>query len=236
MFPIEKSFHTHPKAQFWSNKNNTKPECIRISSIKKRWFDCDKCHHSFEKSLHHILKDSWCPYCSNQKLCNDKDCDDCFNKSFASNIKNIFWNKTNKSIPRQVFKSSQKKYLFDCNICNHTFEKRLCHISQNSWCPYCCKNSIMLCKNNECKICFQKSFASNKKSQFWSDKNILSPRQVFNRSKNKFYFNCDKCQHTYKTSLDCIKSWCQYCSNRKLCEDNECKICFQKSFASNEKS
>lgn len=55
VIPIEKSFASHPKSKFWSKINTIKPEEIYISSNKKRWFDCNKCSHSFEKSLHHVL-------------------------------------------------------------------------------------------------------------------------------------------------------------------------------------
>lgn len=237
VIPLEKSFASHPKSKFWSKINTIKPEEIYISSNKKRWFDCHKCSHSFEKSLHHVLKDSWCPYCTNQKLCNNTNCKDCFEKSFASHHKNVYWSDKNTLQPRNVFKYSTKKMWFNCNNCNHTFKKILAHISlENSWCPYCCKNSIVLCENEECKQCFEKSFASNKRSKFWSDKNKLQPRQVFNRSSKKFLFNCDSCLHIYETRLDCVNSWCQYCSNKKLCENEDCKDCFNKSFASNKRS
>lgn len=238
VIPIEKSFASHPKSKFWSKLNTIKPEESYISSNIKRWFDCNKCSHPFEKNLHHVLKDSWCPYCTNQKLCNkDENCKECFEKSFASHDKHKYWSNKNKLQPRHIFKSTTKKFWFNCNYCNHNFEKQLGHISlQNSWCPYCCKNSIVLCENKECKQCFEKSFASNKRSKFWSDKNKLQPRQVFNRSNKKFLFNCDKCLHIYETSLDCVDSWCQYCANKKLCESEDCKDCFNKSFASNTRS
>jgi hypothetical protein len=38
-------------------------------------------------------------------------------------------------------------------------------------------NSKQLCDNLECKICFEKSFASHEKSKYWSDKNdCVKPR------------------------------------------------------------
>ena len=49
-------------------------------------------------------------------------------------------------------------------------------------------NSKRLCANEECQTCFEKSFASHEKSEFWSEKNgDVKPRQVF-KSANKKYW------------------------------------------------
>jgi very-short-patch-repair endonuclease len=88
----------------------------------------------------------WCPFCSNQRLCENNNCNLCYNKSFASHEKSKYWNyikninkKDEKIKPRNVFKSStSKKYWFKCNICNEDFNIKLGSIvSQNSWCPIC---------------------------------------------------------------------------------------------------
>jgi hypothetical protein len=135
----------------------------------------------------------------------------CFEKSFASHNKFNYWSIENKLKPREVFKKSKKIYLFDCDKCNHSFESRLEHINNGHWCPYCVNQK--LCKNNDCKICFEKSFASHNKSLYWSNKNINKPRDVFMSSGNKYCFDCNKCNNTFESSLDHIKQgkWCSYC-------------------------
>ncbi len=80
------------------------------------------------------LKNNWCCYCSNQKLCNNDDCKECFNKSFDSHPKSKFWSKKNTLIPRQVFKQSNLKYIFDCNNCKHVFINTLDNIYKEIWC------------------------------------------------------------------------------------------------------
>ena len=83
--PFEKSFASHPKSEFWSNKNGKiKPREIRICSGKKYWFDCKTCNHNFECALNNISAGKWCPYCckSNTKLCDDINCVKCLNNSF----------------------------------------------------------------------------------------------------------------------------------------------------------
>ena len=73
------------KVDCWSDKNALKPDEVRKFCNKKFWFDCDNCPHDFEKSLNMVSKGIWCPYCCKptQKYC-IKDCDYCFNKTFAS--------------------------------------------------------------------------------------------------------------------------------------------------------
>ena len=82
-----------------------------------------------------------------------------FEKSFASHEKAKYWSNKNKLKPNEVSKSSNKKYIFNCNLCNHEFESSLNDIVSGSWCSYCGNHSKKLCSNGECKMCFEKSFA-----------------------------------------------------------------------------
>ena len=236
---FEKSFASHPKSKFWSNKNDIYPRDVFISSNKKFWFNCDKCEHSFDTALNHVTHgNKWCPFCANKKLCNSTECKICFEKSFASHPKSKFWSNKNDIQPRDVLISSHKKFWFNCDKCEHSFDCNPANITHgNKWCPFCANNK--LCNSTECKICFEKSFASHPKSKFWSNKNDIQPTDVFKCSRKKFWFNCDKCEHSFDTKLECVScsnSWCPFCANNKLCNSTECKICFEKSFASHPKS
>jgi very-short-patch-repair endonuclease len=235
---FEKSFASHEKSIYWSKKNNIKPRYVFKSSGKKYLFNCN-CGHEFENTICNIsLLGRWCSYCSNpsQKLCNDKNCKKCFEKSFASHEKSIYWSEKNNIKPRQVFKFSHKKYLFNC-ACGHEFEGILSNISNGVWCPYCCNPSQKLCNDENCKKCFEKSFASHEKSIYWSQKNNIEPRQVLKCSDNKYLFNC-VCGHEFENHLYALCNNCSYCSNppKQLCNDENCKKCFEKSFSSHEKS
>jgi very-short-patch-repair endonuclease len=248
---FEKSFASHPKAKYWNlTKNLTKngtiiPRNIIKGTHKKYWFNCNKCSHDFESSIRGITrKDNprWCPYCCIpcKKLCENDECKECFEKTFASHSKAKYWNSTKNGtkIPRNILKYSNKKYWFNCDKCSHDFESTLSDISNKNhptWCPYCCIPCHKLCENDECKECFEKSFASHQKAKYWnSTKNgTIIPRNILQGSEQKFYFNCDKCSHIFNKQINSInRSWCPYCSNQTLCEDEECKECFEKSFAS----
>ena len=54
---------------------------------------------------------SWCPYCANKDLCDEnKDCKQCYHKSFASHEKSKYWSDKNELKPINVFLNSNLKY------------------------------------------------------------------------------------------------------------------------------
>ncbi len=232
---LNKSFASHPKAECWSKKNKLKPREVFVSSRKKIWFDCDKCSHDFCSALYSIYKGTWCPYCAvpSRKLCSS-DCRECFGRSFASHPKAEYWSEKNKLKPREVFVSSNKKYWFDCDKCSHDFCSALSDISQGRWCPYCAGQKLC---SADCRECFDRSFASHPKAEYWSEKNKLKPREVSISNGKKIWFDCDKCSHDFCSALSDISQgrWCPYCAGKKLCSD-DCLECFGRSFASHPKA
>ena len=86
----------------------------------------------------------------------------------------------------------------------------------NSWCPYCSPSPKLLCKDEECKLCFDKSFASSDKSIYWSNKNKLKPRQFFKNYNKKIIFKCEN-NHEFESTLNNISNlnrWCVLCINK----------------------
>jgi very-short-patch-repair endonuclease len=237
-FCYNRSFASCPKSNCWSSKNNVLPRFIFKGSGKKFWFNCDVCPHEFDIILYNVVKGSFCPYCSNVKLCDDVNCEICFNKSFASHPKSICWSPRNEVLPRFVFKSSNKKYWIKCDACPHEFNSIICNISQGHFCPYC--SGKKLCDDANCEFCFNKSFSSNFYSKYWSKINVLKPRNVTKGSQRKFWFDCPGCGHSFEQSLDHISGkdikFCAYCAHRKLCDDVDCEFCYNNSFDSHPKS
>lgn len=245
---FERSFASIEKSQYWSKRNGdvTPRDVTKSSTTQKRWFDCHKCNHTFEMYLSQVTSGAWCPFCAvpPKALCDDTSCTSCLEKSLKSQDQSRYWSKRNKTItPRQVFKStSLVKYWFDCPTCNHSFEKFPSQVTNGSWCPYCAVPPKALCDDVSCNACFEKSFASSEKSQYWSQRNeSITPRQVFMSSNTKYWFDCPKCNHLFKAvpnHLASKGSWCPYCAvpSRQLCNDISCTFCFERSFASHEKS
>ena len=127
---------------------------------------CFNCDHKINNKTD--LSNNKCIYCLNRKLCDDENCNKCFTKSFASTQKAKLWSNKNKMSPRNVFKSSHKKYVFDCDKCNHEYKT-----TTVGKCFYC-KNKI-LCDDKNCSTCFERSLASTQKAKLWSKNNKISP-------------------------------------------------------------
>lgn len=235
---FNKSFASHEKSIHWSDKNGDKnPRDVFKACDTKYYLKCDACNHDFKIALSSLKIGNWCGFCGNMQLCDDNDCTMCYNNSFASCEKSIFWSDKNGDIkPRNLFKGISNKYLFNCETCNHTFEMGLYSIIKGGWCNYCANR--VLCEDNNCITCFNKSFASSKKSIYWDTESngIITPRNAFLNSANKYYFKCNNCNHLFQTDLNSINNngWCPYCCvpPKRLCDDNNCIHCFNNSFAS----
>jgi len=63
--PFEKSFASHEKAKYWSDKNELKAREVFLNSNKKYWFNCS-CEHELYSSLSDITNGRWCPHCLNK--------------------------------------------------------------------------------------------------------------------------------------------------------------------------
>ena len=106
------------------------------------------------------------------------------------------------------------------------------NVNMGQWCKYC--NSDGLCDAEDCLFCFQKSFAAHPMAESWSAKNEKTARQVLRNSDKKCWFMCKDCEHEFEVKLCSIQkdTHCIYCANQKLCDSDDCKVCFEKSCAS----
>lgn len=218
----ELSFASHEKSSQWHPKNILSARNVMRYTKKKYWFACNKCRHAFEKKISIIVMyDSWCPYCSGFKLCDDEHCGICFDRSFSSHEKVRYWSALNGNInPRFVFRGSLKRYWFDCE-CGHKFNMQMETIGiANYWCPYCCsKIPRVLCNEESCEMCYAKSFASHPRSKNWSPKNQKTPREVLKGTKVKYWFDCDAGDHDFYSSICKIVDkknprWCPLCKRK----------------------
>lgn len=211
-----KSFASHKKSVYWSSKNEIDPRHVFKNSTEKFIFNCDECKHEFLIMPNAISCNKWCRYCVNMKLCDNKGCWRCYEKSFLSHPKALYWSIKNTLTPRKVFKSSRYVAIFNCYECKHEFSSALCNISCfNCWCPYCV--NMKLCGNDNCILCKNNSFASHPKSKLWSDKNgEIKPIHVFKNSKTKHIFDCKECNNDYIAMVENVTqgTWCN-CVNNK---------------------
>ena len=249
------SFAYHLNSQFWHptlNGNNTPGMFSRNYGKKKNktdidiefYFTCPTCNHSSQSSIYRVTTAKvWCRFCNDRewKHCDNDDCDFCFNKSFASHEKVMYWHKTkNKILPLHVFKSSDTKYWFICNICGHYIVQKPSSMNKkNRWCLYC-STHWKHCGGKDCSFCFDRSFATHEKSIHWNyDKNDgKKPVDFAVSSQIDCHFTCPVCKHDFEKTPASISQneWCPYCSEAwKHCDDVNCEWCYNKSFASADK-
>jgi very-short-patch-repair endonuclease len=243
----EKSFASNEKSKFWDNQLNIdiKPRNITKSSGKSYYFNCEY-GHQFLQKINYIHNGKWCKLCCNSKrLCKNETCEKCINASFINNEKTKYWNYelNNNLNPRNIFNNNNNKFWFFCELCNHNFQISPLHINEGKWCSYCYGDLLCGNSNIECNYCYEKSFASSDKSNFWitEKNNNLMPIQIRKNSGKKYWFKCNNCPHIFKKILSDITGshWCPYCciSSSLFCDNKDnCNHCYEKSFASHEKS
>jgi len=238
----DNSFASSAKSNYWHVTKNAPlmPRQVFKQSNEKYWFFCDVCSHDFQRVISDVTQKWGCPFCSHHQLCSNMLCQCCNENSFASHKKSQYWHvKKNVPVtPRQIFKHSNEKYWFSCDVCAHDFQSVVNDVTQNRWCPFC--SSYQLCSDMMCQSCNTNSFANNEKSYFWhpTKNGIISPRHVFKHSHDKYWFNCAMCSHDFQSALSDVSRgrWCGFCGNRQLCLDPTCQSCSEKCFASSVKS
>ena len=236
------SFVSNYRSNCWSIKNNISSRFVPLNTNKKYLFDCNGgCGHEFQQSPANINKgDSWCGYCSHTIMCFSDQCDFCYKNSFASHLMSKLWiYEKNTKTPREHFRNTNIVCVLKCNLCNHELTMKICDIvSCGHRCKYCSSNNSVLCKDENCNFCFRRCFANHEMIIHWSQRNIKNPRYLLPNSHNKYWFDCKICCHTFYSPLYRISSgtsFCPYCAHQKLCENQACKLCFNKSFAASSK-
>jgi hypothetical protein len=152
---FEASFSSSHRANCWSSKNNKLARQVFKGADTKYYFNCNECKHEFLSKPKHIkASNSWCPFCASQQFCENDECNQCYEKSFASHPKSKFWSKKNEKLPGEYFKSSDKEAYFTCNVCNHDFLSKISNISgSNNWCSYC--SNKKKCSLKDCVSCLK---------------------------------------------------------------------------------
>lgn len=228
-----RSFASHSKAAFWSDKNDANPREILKNSNKKFYFDCNECGHELYIPLNNITSGSWCKYCNRGLLCDSEDCQVCFQKSMAAHPMGANWSSKNEISASRVGKGSETKYWFNCPDCKHEFQTAPALIKSNKLCHYC--SNQYLCDATDCTYCFNKSCASTSIAKKWHTSNEKTARQVAIMSNKKVNLYCETCKHIMSMPPNKYNSRndpCSYCTGHALCESTDCTFCFQASFAS----
>jgi hypothetical protein len=234
IIPFEKSFASHEKSKYWSDKNELKPNEVFKGSRKKYWFECEY-EHLFEccRLSNITYLNQFCPECNN------------INKNIKFNYTNISLIKCCKDysiilLEDYIIKKINRESIINGNClnydkCNNIFNKTFRMMIKNGeYCDICTSNnkSIKISNTHLEKnklILFENSIASHEKSKYFSNKNLDKIGNLINinhiplGTHDKFLFNCNICNHEFDISVNklSIGRLCRYCSSSKLCGKKE---------------
>ena len=239
---FERSLASVPAAvKAWSTRNlHIRPIDSLKGSRFKVYLKCEdeKCSHDYDISPFNYMVGKRCPFCSKpaRKLC-DEECSICYANSFATHAKSKYWSSNNLKLARQTHSFQNAPAEFDCDVCDHVLMISPANIMNEHWCSYCAHQRV--CGDDGCRMCHENSFASHAKSQNWSPKNLQTPREVIKGGRSRAFFDCE-CGHAFEANVSDITRgrWCGFCSTppKYLCTDENCKKCYDKSFASHPKA
>ena len=108
------------------------------------------------------------------------------------------WSKKNDLNPYKLSKGSNKFALWSCPSCGYDYEMRILDKTRGRGCPYCSSHKFKKGVND-----FKTRYPEMAKE--WSNKNILSPDEIFPSSKHKVLWNCPNGHEYEKRVIDRIK-------------------------------
>jgi hypothetical protein len=113
------------------------------------------------------------------------------------------------------------------NICLHCYKDKLII-------TYCKKSQIKLCRNLYCKVCFNRSYASDENSKYWDyENNTITPRDITSADHRlKVHGICRECySNTGCYELRTLKKnkWCFDCHQTIRNHDHYVSICKKKN-------
>jgi len=218
--------------KYWDyTKNNIDIKIIPKGTNEKYWFNCPKCNHSFQrpiKQIYDITKFISCCYCSKTSnlFCNkEDDCLSCYNKSFASCEKSNYINYDLTNIFYDNLQTKIKQYLDNEN--NIDLDIKL---SDNY------TKSFQLIFNKKFKDVYNtyiNKYDTKQLTKKYKQNIIIDPYKIAEKSNTILWFDCNECNHNFVNLCSNIvkdNQFCPYCSNKKRCNNDECKFCFDNSF------
>jgi hypothetical protein len=192
--------------------NNLKPEHVTIGSTVNVWWVCEN-NHEWLIDVNSRNKGFGCPYCSNQKACED-NCLKTINPKLAKE-----WSyKKNKLTPEDVVPGSNIKVWWICEN-NHEWKSDINSRNKGSGCPYCSGHKLH--KDNSLAA------VNTELSKEWhpTKNDDKTPEYVFPNSRtDKAWWQCSKNkEHVWESKIrdrHQQKQGCPYCAGKKISKEN----------------
>lgn len=167
---------------------------------KMIWWKCSK-GHSWQTYLFQRTgkKKSGCPFCAHLQVYEEISLAHCYPDTL------IWWDqKANAPItPHDITAYSNKKFYFQCPVCNHSFKR-----SPNEF--------VQLMKENRCPKCRQRKIQNrqlNNIRKYWSSENHIPLDHHILASQEEYLWECEK-HHKWSATVTEMKERnrkCPYC-------------------------
>lgn len=208
-----KLFKSNPKLiNEWDyNKNKVNPESITHGSSKKAWWICYALH-SWEAVISSRAKGHGCPFCSGRRTSIEKS----ILNTAPHLAKEWDYIKNDTLRPEQVSRGSTKNIWWICKD-GHSWRTSA---NSRKGCPFCSGQKPTPQKN--LYVCYPLL------AKEWDfTKNSKGPKHFTKCSRYKVWWIC-KNNHSYEAAVyNRVKGkGCPYCSNRKVCKDNNLSVCY----------
>ncbi|CEQ01737.1 Uncharacterised protein [[Clostridium] sordellii] len=123
--------------KYWDfEKNTVNPYYIKRNYTKtKVWIKCQEkdYHGSYKMLCPNFIKGVRCGFCDRRSgKVHPKD-----SFGYLHPDKAKCWHEDNDKSPYEVAPGSNKKYKFECEICNHVWSASVDKITSDRWCPQC---------------------------------------------------------------------------------------------------
>lgn len=128
------------------------------------------------------------------------------------------YSKKNEFDLKKFSRGSKQKVWWECRKCKHEWETRIAHRTNGSGCPKCGTKKMHKTKAENCQSI---KITDPEIAQEWHDKYDIN--LVSRGSNRKYLWMCEKCNKTYRSSVNCrclLKQSCPYCAGRYPTEIN----------------
>lgn len=195
--------------QYWSDKNERKPDDIFYNS--SLWFQwhCPDCGGDYGAYIKDRTKEDFeCPYCGDRLVLPGFNSLAVKNPTLAK-----CWAKSNDVDADHVLYKASRDAFWICADCGGEYRARLSYILEGkSTCPYC-ENRRALPGGNTLKARYPEI------AKMWSNNNVFDADHVLPNSAAHALWNCPECNGEFSASVrDIVNNVadCPYCSDRKV--------------------
>ncbi|MEQ9063920.1 MAG: zinc-ribbon domain-containing protein [Vicingaceae bacterium] len=192
----------------WDYKKNKRitPFIITSGSNKKVWWQCDSNHNWLASPKQRTAQNNSCPICNSLSY-NYPEISNQFHPILNGNI-----------IPESLDYSSHKRIWWKCpKGFDHVWQAAPnSRVFNKSGCPICSGHKVV--KSNSLSSVFPELA-----TQWFYEKNELSPDLVYSKSTKKIWWKCEKGEdHIWKSSVKSRANGigCPICSGRKTVKSN----------------